>query len=116
VDAGVAGIVGAAVGGAMSLLTTVGVTLLRHHLRTSQAKALDKIRKERLTQMLSLQKFTWRSIENLSSAIGADEEKTAALLLQIGARKSMANRDNWALVSRSPFPDERQPNAGEEAN
>jgi hypothetical protein len=52
-----------------------------------------------------------RSIENLSSAIGGDEETTAALLLEIGARKSMTKgKDNWALVSRVPFPDDAPAN------
>jgi hypothetical protein len=105
-DSGTAGIIGAAVGGIISLVGTLSATALRHYLRTRTTLALDKLRKERLKQMLSTPKYTWRSMENLASAIGADEETTAELLLQIGARKSMANRDNWALISRSPFPDD----------
>ena len=40
--------------------------------------------------MLSEEKYHWRSMEALSDAIGTDEEATAALLLEIGARKSGA--------------------------
>ena len=47
-------------------------------------------------------------MDNLSSAIGASEQLTARLLIEIGARKGMSSKsDNWALVSRSPFPEER---------
>jgi hypothetical protein len=100
-DSGWAGILGAVVGGAAS----IAATWLSDTLRNRQANRLSTIRKQRLTQLLSGDKFTWRSIEVLSDAIGADEEATAALLLEIGARRSMASgKDSWALISRAPFP------------
>jgi len=86
---------------------TLGSTALKHFLETRRSAGLDKIRKEHLLKMLSGEKFTWRSMENLCSAIGEDEETTAALLLEIGARKSQSKgKDNWALISRVPFPDD----------
>ena len=71
---------------------TLGSTALKHFLENRRSTGLDKIRKERLIKMLSGEKFKWRSMENLSSAIGGDEETTAALLLEIGARKSMTGK------------------------
>jgi hypothetical protein len=71
------------------------------------AVAFDKVRKERLKTLLSGERYTWRSMEVLSSSIGADEETNAALLIETDARKSVADgRNNWALVSREPFPDD----------
>jgi hypothetical protein len=46
----------------------------------------------------------WRSIELLSAAIGAEEDRTKRLLLEIGARKSIGKKDTWGLVARHPFP------------
>jgi hypothetical protein len=44
-------------------------------------------------------------MEARSDAIGADEDITAALLLEIGARKSRkAESESWGLISRNPFP------------
>ena len=100
-DSGWAGILGAVVGGAAS----IAATWLSDTLRNRQANKLSTIRKQRLLQLLSGEKFVWRSLGVLSDAIGADDETTAALLLEIGARRSMADgRDSWALISRAPFP------------
>ena len=109
-DSGTAAILGTTIGGVIGLVGTFGSAILKHFLDTKRSNALDHIRRDRLKQLLSSQKFTWRSMANLSSAIGADEETTAALLLEIEARKSMAaGKDTWALVSRAPFPDDPQP-------
>jgi hypothetical protein len=46
-------------------------------------------------------------MEMLSSAVGASEEVTARLLLEIKARRSWAaDSNNWALISRAPYPDD----------
>ena len=110
-DSGTAAVIGTCIGGTIGLAGTLGSTALKHFLETRRSAKLNKIRKERLIKMLSGEKYTWRSIENLCSAIGADEETTGALLLEIGARKSMSKgKDNWALISRVPFPDDAQAN------
>ena len=110
-DSGLAAIIGACIGGTIGLVGTLGSIAFKHFLETRRSAGLDKIRKERLIKMLSGEKFTWRSIENLSSAIGGDEKTTTALLLEIGARKSMTKgKANWALVSRVPFPDDAPAN------
>jgi hypothetical protein len=110
-DNGTVAILGTCIGGIIGLVGTLGSTALNHFLKSRHSARLDKIRKERLIKMLSGEKFTWRSMENLSSAIGGDEETTAVLLLEIGARKSMTKgKDNWALISRVPFPDDAPTN------
>jgi hypothetical protein len=110
-DSGTSAIIGTLIGGAIGVVGTLGSAVLKHYLETKREVALDRVRKERLTQMLSGANYVWRSMENLASAIGADEETTAALLLEIGARQSMAKgRNNWALTSRAPFPDDLQQN------
>lgn len=59
--------------------------------------------------MLGGDKYTWRSLDALSAAIGADEATTAELLIEIDARASMSNGRSWALISRAPFPEDMQP-------
>lgn len=100
-DSGWAAIGGSLVGG----LCTFGGTLLVEYLKGKRARKLDKIRKSHLLKMLSLEQKSWRSLSMLSAAIGADEETTTALLLEIGARRSMTDSDSWSLLSRNPFPE-----------
>jgi hypothetical protein len=108
-DSGTSTMLGTLIGGTVGLIGTLGSTALNHYLNTKKAVALNKMRKERLNHLLSGPKYTWRSMEDLCSAVGADEETTAMLLLEIGARQSMAKgRNNWALISRAPFPDDLQ--------
>jgi hypothetical protein len=103
-DSGWAAIVGALVGGAAS----IGATFLSEYLRERRANKLDRIRKDVLKRLLSGTKYVWRPIGTLSDAIGADEETTARLLLEIGARRSLAKgRDDWGLKD---WPDDLKSN------
>jgi len=91
---GWAAIFGALVGGAASIVAT----WLSDHLRERRTSKLDRIRKGVLKRLLSGKKFEWRSMSQLSDAIGADDETTARLLLEIGARRSLAKGSNsWGL-------------------
>ena len=110
-DNEIAVLIGTIVGGLIGLAGSLGSTFLQHYLQTKRSNTLDDIRRDRLKRLLAGPKFTWRSMATLSSAIGADEETTAALLLEIEARKSMADgKATWALISRAPFLDDPQPN------
>ncbi len=100
-DSGTAALIGTVVGSATSIATT----WLSEYLRTRRANRLDKIRKERLVQLLSSDKYTWRSLKTLCDAIGSDEETAVGLLLEIGARRSITGSESWALLSRAPPPD-----------
>ena len=103
-DSGWAAIVGALVGGAAS----IAATWLTEHLRENRSRKLDTIRKDVLKRLLSGEKYTWRELSTLSDAIGADEETTARLLLEIGARRSLAKgRNSWGLKD---WPDDLKSN------
>lgn len=54
--------------------------------------------KRRLRMMLRDERFPkgFRSIKQLSAAISCDKEKTAQLLVSMGARKS-ENSDEWTI-------------------
>lgn len=104
-DAAWAGVAGAAIGA----LGTMGGNILTHWLQTRRQSSLVERRQERLRQMLSSDKYTWRSLDALAASIGADEQTTAELLLEIDARASLSNGRSWALVTRAPFPDDVQP-------
>lgn len=99
-----AGVVGALIG-ASATLAGNGLT---HFLQNRRADNLAEKRRARLVRLLSDKKYTWRSIEVLASSIGASEEDTLELLIEIDARKSLTNDKSWALVSRAPWPDDVQ--------
>ena len=104
-DAGSAGVIGAAIGAG----ATLAGNWLTYWLQNKRTSSLAEKRRQRLIRMLSGDKFTWRSLEALSAAIGADEAITAELLIEIDARASISNGKSWALISRAPFPDDMQP-------
>lgn len=104
-DAGWAGVIGAAIGA----LGTIGGSWLSYNLQNRRAENLAEKRKNRLRIMLSGNKYTWRGIDTLAASIGADEETTKALLIEIDARASFTNSKTWALESRAPWPEHLQP-------
>jgi hypothetical protein len=104
-DAGWAGVIGATIGASAAL----GGIPLTDWVQNKRATSLADKRRARLRGMLSGNKFTWRTLEALSSSIGADEDTTKELLIEIDARASFSNPRSWALVSRAPWPDDLQP-------
>ncbi|MDY7099113.1 MAG: hypothetical protein SXU28_13340 [Pseudomonadota bacterium] len=107
-DAGLAGILGAAIGASASL---AGIPLT-HWVQQRKASSLAEKRRARLRGMLSGKRYTWRSLESLAASIGADPQTTMELLIEIDARASFSNSNSWALVSRAPWPDDLQPVEG----
>ncbi|MEP3225478.1 MAG: hypothetical protein ABJO01_05845 [Parasphingorhabdus sp.] len=105
VSAEIAVILGTVVGAVASLATV----FLTHWLAKRREYRLDDKRKERLQLLLSGEKYKWRNIETLSSAVGADIIKTKELLIEIDARQSLSNNSSWGLISRNPYPDDIQP-------
>ncbi len=105
VSAEIAVLIGAVVGAVASLATV----FLTHWLAKRREYRLDDKRKERLTLLLRGEKYKWRSIETLSSAVGADIIKTKELLIEIDARQSLSNNSSWGLISRNPYPEDIQP-------
>lgn len=94
------GVAGAVVGSA----ATVTVGIIQHHLERKVAEKRDKPRKNLLRTMLSTPEYDWRKLDTLMHVIGADEETTKRLLLEIGARASEDGKSLWGLVSRNPLP------------
>lgn len=56
--------------------------------------------KRRLRKMLKSPKYEWRSLKELSAAIGVDEAQTKNLLVQINARPQAGSPDMWGLEKR----------------
>jgi|SRR5580704_3463368 hypothetical protein len=101
-DSGTAALLGALIGSLSSPITTWFSDFLRHR----RADRTDELRREQLRKILSLPKRKWRAVEYLAAAVGATEDKTIRLLLEIDARHSLTKSStSWALVSRAPFPD-----------
>jgi hypothetical protein len=64
----------------------------------------DRAQRERLKSMLEDERFAWRSLEQLSAAIAANEDTTRALLVELGARPQANDTSMWGLVSRNGPP------------
>ena len=92
-DSGWAAIIGAVVGG----LASFGAATYAEHRRTARTDRLNAVRREVLRKLLNNGKRQWRPLSELADAVGADERETAALLLEIGGRRSLANRPHWGL-------------------
>jgi hypothetical protein len=99
------GIIGGIVG---SLLTLVGNIVL-HKLNEKPQKELDEKRKTTLKTMLEDDRFPekWRNINTLSAVIGASEEETKRLLVEIEARGSEKADGKWGLIKDHPFPSQQ---------
>lgn len=93
------GIAGAVVG---SIATMAG-NFLMHWLKERSEARKEQPARELLKEMLNHNDYTWRNLETLMHVIGADEEKTKRLLLEINARASEDGQNKWALKSRAPL-------------
>jgi hypothetical protein len=62
--------------------------VIKHYLEQRVKDRTDEKRKQLLTTMLKDQRFPWCNLKTLRHVIGADEETTKRLLLEIGARGS----------------------------
>jgi hypothetical protein len=48
---------------------------------------------------------SWRTFSQCRKVIGADDETTKRLLIEVGARASEGEDNPWGLMSRNPFED-----------
>jgi hypothetical protein len=102
-DAGEAAVLGAAIGFVSGPISAWFADRLRHQ-RSDKA---DRLRRDRLLKIMNLPARKFRLLADLSKMVGADEEKTQQLLLEIGARHSLKKGSTkWVLISRSPYPDD----------
>lgn len=95
----VIGLAGAVIG---SVATVAGNIAIHFAKERSEAKK-DKPAKALLTELLNHNEHTWRNLATLAHVIGANEEKTKQLLLEIGARASEDGKALWALKSKAPL-------------
>jgi hypothetical protein len=86
------------------LLTILG-GILNHCLKQWTLAKKDKPRKKLLLEMLEDNRFAdhWRKLDTLMHVIGANEETTKRLLLEIGARGSEDKQELWGLIKHHPF-------------
>jgi len=97
----IVGLIGVVVG---ALLTILG-NIVTHCLKQRAEAKRDEPRKNLLREMLEDRYYSdrWRKLETLMHVIGADEETTKRLLLEIGARGSEDKQDLWGLRKYHPF-------------
>lgn len=91
------GVIGAFVGGCLTIVGQLGVQFLQNH----KARVLDQARPKLLRTMLDAR--DWRKLSTLSRVIGADAETTKRLLIELGARGSEGGEEVWGLISKHPL-------------
>jgi hypothetical protein len=95
----VIGLLGAVIGS----VATVSIQVLMFYLEQRAKAKADQPRKRLLLTMLRHPDYPWRTLDTLMHVIGADEESTKRLLLEIGARASEDGQRKWALLERKPL-------------
>jgi hypothetical protein len=95
------GVFGVVVG---TFLTAL-IEYIKFRLQTSKQNKLDIARKKLLKTMLNEKQWPWRKLETLKQVIGADEDTTIRLLIELEARGSEDGQPLWGLISKNPFPD-----------
>jgi len=95
------GLVGVVVG---SVLTIIGNIVL-HSLKQRAEAGKYAPHKKLLIEMLEDERFPnkWRKLDTLMHVIGADEETTKRLLLEIDARASEDGQALWGFKKYHPF-------------
>lgn len=93
------GLAGAVIGS----VATVAGNIAMHFIKECTVAKKDKPAKDMLTELLNHKNHTWRNLETLAHVIGANEEKTKQLLLEVGARASEDGKSLWALKSKAPL-------------
>jgi len=96
------GIAGVIIG---SVITLIG-NYLMYKLKEKKVNDLETKRKALLTEMLNDNRFKekWRTLNTLSSVIGASEEETKRLLVSLDARGSEKADGKWSLITNNPLP------------
>lgn len=94
------------VGGIAGALLTLAGNVLLHWLKNRSQRKLDEKRKNLLRKMLDDERFPdkWRNLSTLSAVVGANEEETKRLLIEVKARGSEKNDGKWGLIKNHPFP------------
>jgi len=92
-----------------AVLTIIGQIIL-HWFQDRSQRTLDNARKKLLKTMLEDERFLerWRRLETMCSVIGADNETTKRLLVEIDARGSEKDSGLWGLIKYHPFKDMSQ--------
>lgn len=92
------------VGGAViGSIATLSGNFLMHRLKMRDEKNKEEPARILLTEMLNHKNYTWRKLDTLMHVVGASEETTKRLLLEVGARASEDGQNLWALKSRAPL-------------
>jgi hypothetical protein len=93
------------VGVLFGALITIAGNLVRDWLQDKPRRTLDEARKKLLLVMLNdmQHKGRWRKFSTLSRVIGADDDSTKRLLIEVGARSSEKDDGLWGLIEHHPL-------------
>lgn len=97
----IVGLLGVVIGSAITFLGNIFI----HWIQSRKSNKLDEARKEILKKMLEDNRFKdkWRYLSTLSAVVGADEQTTMRLLIEIGGRGSEKGDGKWGFIKYHPF-------------
>ena len=99
-----AAIIGAGAAIIGGIVTIVGQGIL-DYIRAAPKRKLDGARKAYLKEMLDNPGPTgWRKMQTMSRVIGASEDETARLLIELKARGNEKDNNVWAYIKDKPIP------------
>ncbi|MCE2748284.1 MAG: hypothetical protein LW715_05760 [Rhodobacter sp.] len=96
----------AALGGAIAIASQIAIDWWKERPK----RQLDEKRKATLKLLLDPQNMPaeahdgWRNIVTLQRVVGASEDDTKRLLVELGARGSTQKKDMWAMIANKPLP------------
>lgn len=94
-------IIASIIGGGMTLAAQWAL----HRFQTSRVRKVDEKRSALLATMLNKPgPDGWRKLTTMSHVIGATEEETARLLIEMDCRASETGSGGWAYVKDQPLP------------
>lgn len=84
---------------------TVAAQFIMHYIQTGKVRKVDAKRSALLASMLSNPgPEGWRSLTTMSHVIGASEQETARLLIEMDCRASETGSGGWAYIRDKPLP------------
>lgn len=97
------------IGGAITLTAQY----VMHLIQTGKTRKADDKRSAILASMLKNPGETgWRQLRTMAHVIGATEQETARLLIEMDCRASETGSGGWAYVKNKPLPEPTQNDQG----
>ena len=84
---------------------TLAAQYIMHRIQTGKVREVDTKRSALLGRMLNNPgPLGWRNLTTMSHVLGASEQETARLLIEMDCRASETGSGGWAYIRDKPLP------------